>query len=72
VTPLPAGVLTGRGLPGTGCVQLRRLAEAVFATGYAAPVEVEVFNEEVWSWPGAKALDAALAGYRACLDGAAP
>jgi sugar phosphate isomerase/epimerase len=71
VTPLPAGVLTGRGLPGTGCVQLRRLADAVLATGYAAPVEVEVFNDEVWSWPGAKALDAALAGYRACLDGLA-
>jgi sugar phosphate isomerase/epimerase len=68
VTPLPAGVLTGRGLPGTGCVQLRRLADAVFAAGYTAPVEVEVFNDEVWSWPGHKALAAALDGYRSCLE----
>lgn len=68
VTPLPAGVLTGRGMPGTGCVQLRRLAEAVLSTGYAAPIEVEVFNDEVWSWPGPSALQAARAGYAACLQ----
>ncbi len=67
VTPLPAGVLTGRAMPGTGCVELRRMAGAVLATGYAAPIEVEVFNEEVWSWPGARALAAAQAGYAACL-----
>jgi sugar phosphate isomerase/epimerase len=63
ITPLPAGVLTGRGMPGTGCVQLRRLTRAVLAAGYTGPVEVEVFNDEVWSWPGAKALAAAAAGY---------
>ncbi|HKS98348.1 MAG TPA: sugar phosphate isomerase/epimerase family protein [Rugosimonospora sp.] len=67
VTPLPAGVLTGRGIPGTGCVELRRLAEAVLATGYADPVEVEVFNDEVWSWPGPRALAAARDGYAACM-----
>jgi len=64
VTPLPAGVLLGRGLPGTGCVELRRFREAVDAAGYAGPVEVEVFAEEVWARPGREVLAEALAGYR--------
>ncbi|MEU5947617.1 sugar phosphate isomerase/epimerase family protein [Micromonospora sp. NPDC047465] len=63
VTPLPAGVLLGRGLPGTGCVELRRFREAVDAAGYDGPVEVEVFAEEVWARPGREVLDEALAGY---------
>src|SRR5690606_22039678 len=41
VTPLPAGALLGRALPGAGCVQLRRFREAVDAAGYAGPIEVE-------------------------------
>ena len=44
VTPLPAGVLLGRALPGDGCIELRRLREAVDAAGYAGPIEVEVFS----------------------------
>ncbi|GAA3343676.1 sugar phosphate isomerase/epimerase [Amorphoplanes nipponensis] len=64
VTPLPAGVLLGRGLPGTGCVELRRFREAVDAAGYTGPIEVEVFAEEVWARPGADVLREALAGYR--------
>ena len=46
ITPLPEGVLLGRGLPGTGCVELRRFREAVDAAGYAGPVEVEVFHAD--------------------------
>jgi len=64
LTPLPAGVLVGRGLPGTGCVELRRFREAVDATGYAGPIEVEVFNEEVWARPGKEILHEAIAGVR--------
>ncbi len=64
VTPLPAGVLLGRGLPGTGCVELRRFREAVDAAGYRGPVEVEVFAEDVWSRPGCEVLDETLARYR--------
>ncbi|MGS2618840.1 sugar phosphate isomerase/epimerase family protein [Micromonospora sp. LZ34] len=63
VTPLPAGVLLGRGLPGAGCVQLRRFRAAVDAAGYTGPIEVEVFAEEVWSRPGRAVLDEAIAGY---------
>jgi len=64
ITPLPAGVLLGRGLPGTGCVELRRFREAVDAAGYTGPIEVEVFNAEVWARPGREILDEAIAGYR--------
>ena len=63
VTPLPAGVLLGRGLPGEGSVELRRFREAVDAAGYTGPVEVEVFHEEVWARPGAEVLAASIAGY---------
>jgi sugar phosphate isomerase/epimerase len=63
ITPLPEGVLLGRGLPGTGCVELRRFREAVDATGFTGPVEVEVFHAEVWARPGREVLDEALAGY---------
>ncbi|MFG1649568.1 sugar phosphate isomerase/epimerase family protein [Micromonospora sp. NPDC049275] len=63
VTPLPQGVLLGRALPGDGCIELRRLREAVDAAGYGGPIEVEVFSAEVWARPGAQVLDAAIAGY---------
>ncbi|MEW2445779.1 sugar phosphate isomerase/epimerase family protein [Micromonospora marina] len=63
VTPLPEGVLLGRALPGDGCIELRRLREAVDAAGYTGPVEVEVFSSEVWARPGREVLHASVAGY---------
>jgi sugar phosphate isomerase/epimerase len=62
-TPLPEGVLTGRALPGEGCVQLARLWRAVTAAGYTGPVEVEVFNAQLWQRPGAEILAATMAAY---------
>jgi sugar phosphate isomerase/epimerase len=67
ITPLPEGVLLGRGLPGTGCVDLRRFAAAVRDAGYRGWTEVEVFHEDVWSRPGAEVLAEAYAGYRAAV-----
>ncbi|WBB81026.1 sugar phosphate isomerase/epimerase [Micromonospora sp. WMMD882] len=63
VTPLPEGVLLGRGLPGEGCIDLRGLRAAVDAAGYAGPVEVEVFHADVWARPGREVLDASVRGY---------
>jgi sugar phosphate isomerase/epimerase len=65
ITPLPEGVLLGRGLPGTGCIDLRRFATAVQEAGYQGWIEVEVFHERVWARPGAEVLAEAFAGYRA-------
>lgn len=64
ITPLPEGVLLGRGLPGSGCVELRRFREAVDAAGYRGPVEVEVFHTDVWTRSGPDVLAEAIAGYR--------
>jgi sugar phosphate isomerase/epimerase len=63
ITPLPEGVLLGRGLPGEGCIELRRFREAVDAAGYAGPIEVEVFHADVWARPGREVLNASIAGY---------
>jgi sugar phosphate isomerase/epimerase len=62
-TPLPEGVLTGRGMLGDGCVELRRFREAVEATGYAGPIEVEIFNGTLWAMPGPDALDLTLSRF---------
>lgn len=69
VTPLPEGVLLGRGLPGEGCIELRRFREAVDAAGYAGPIEVEVFHAGVWDRPGPDILHASVAGYLAHVAG---
>jgi sugar phosphate isomerase/epimerase len=60
VTPLPEGVLTGRGMLGDGCVELRRFRAAVDAAGYTGPIEVEIFNAELWAMPGPDALSLCL------------
>ena len=45
--PLP-GILMGRSMMGDGVIALRELREAVDAAGYDGPIEVEIFNEEIW------------------------
>ncbi|MFH9421000.1 sugar phosphate isomerase/epimerase family protein [Streptomyces sp. NPDC017529] len=56
VTPLPAGVLLGRGQLGDGSIDLRWFRERVDAAGYEGPVEVEIFNPVLWERPGAQVL----------------
>ena len=38
----------GRAMMGDGVIELRKLREAVDATGYDGPIEVEIFNYEIW------------------------
>ncbi|GGO46969.1 xylose isomerase [Streptomyces daqingensis] len=56
VTPLPEGVLLGRGQLGDGAVDLRRFRALVDAAGYGGPIEVEIFNPGLWSRDGAEVL----------------
>jgi sugar phosphate isomerase/epimerase len=56
VTPLPEGVLLGRGQLGDGAVDLRRFRELVDATGYGGPIEVEIFNPCLWARDGVEVL----------------
>ncbi|MDH6224102.1 MULTISPECIES: sugar phosphate isomerase/epimerase family protein [Streptomyces] len=65
VTPLPAGVLLGRGQLGDGSVDLRRFRELVDAAGYDGPVEVEIFNEGLWARDGAEVLAEVVERYAA-------
>lgn len=67
-TPLPAGALTGRVMPGEGCVELARLRDAVDAAGYSGPIEVEIFNEEVWARPGTDVLRQTIESFRATMS----
>ncbi|WP_344566306.1 sugar phosphate isomerase/epimerase family protein [Streptomyces axinellae] len=56
VTPLPEGVLLGRGQLGDGCVDFRAFRELTDAAGYSGPVEVELFNPALWARDGADVL----------------
>ncbi|WP_405635247.1 sugar phosphate isomerase/epimerase [Streptomyces sp. NBC_01178] len=56
ITPLPAGVLLGRGQLGDGSVDFRAFRRAVEAAGFDGPIEVEIFNEALWARDGAEVL----------------
>jgi sugar phosphate isomerase/epimerase len=57
VTPLPAGVLHGRGQLGDGSIDFARWRSLVEAAGYAGPIEVELFNGELWAGDGVAVLE---------------
>ena len=54
-------------MPAAGCVEISRMHAAVEAAGYTGPIEVEIFNDEVWARPGVDVLREAMDGYRASL-----
>ncbi|KUH38675.1 MULTISPECIES: sugar phosphate isomerase/epimerase family protein [Streptomyces] len=62
-TPLPAGVMTGRGQLGEGVIDLRGWYERVAAAGYTGPVEVELFNDALWARDGVEVLEETVRGY---------
>lgn len=64
ITPLPEGVLLGRGQLGDGHVPLRTMRRAVDAAGYLGPVEVEIFNPALWLRNGVEVLDEVVSRYR--------
>lgn len=65
VTPLPEGVLTGRGQLGDGTVDLRWFRRCVDAAGYTGPIEVELFNDAQWARDGVTVLTETLERYGA-------
>ncbi|EWM17875.1 sugar phosphate isomerase/epimerase [Kutzneria sp. 744] len=64
ITPLPEGVLLGRGQLGDGHVPLREIREKVDATGHDGPVEVEIFNAAMRERNGAEVLAEVVQRYR--------
>ncbi|MCX5533423.1 sugar phosphate isomerase/epimerase [Streptomyces sp. NBC_00006] len=55
-TPLPEGVLNGRGQIGDGSVDMRYWRGLVEAQGYTGPIEVELFNDGLWARDGREVL----------------
>ncbi|OMI89164.1 sugar phosphate isomerase [Streptomyces sp. M1013] len=55
-TPLPEGVLNGRGQIGDGAIDMREWKGYVEAAGYTGPIEVELFNEGLWARDGREVL----------------
>jgi sugar phosphate isomerase/epimerase len=53
----PPDLLLGRGMMGDGLIDLRALRGAVEAAGYEGPIEVEIFNQEIWNTPGDEVLE---------------
>lgn len=56
ITPLPEGVLNGRGQIGDGSVDMREWRSYVEAAGYTGPIEVELFNDGLWARDGREVL----------------
>ncbi|SEQ36058.1 Sugar phosphate isomerase/epimerase [Streptomyces sp. yr375] len=55
-TPLPEGVLTGRGQIGDGAINMREWQTHVETAGYTGPIEVELFNDGLWARNGREVL----------------
>ncbi|GGM91879.1 xylose isomerase [Streptomyces fuscichromogenes] len=55
-TPLPEGVLNGRGQIGDGAIDMREWKGYVEAAGYTGPIEVELFNDGLWARDGREVL----------------
>ena len=56
ITPLPEGVLNGRGQIGDGAIDMREWQGYVEAAGYTGSIEVELFNEDLWARDGRELL----------------
>jgi len=56
LVPVPADNLLGRGLMGDGSIDFGPMTEAVIAAGYTGDIEVEIFNQQLWSAPIGKVL----------------
>ncbi|MFE0904616.1 sugar phosphate isomerase/epimerase family protein [Streptomyces rochei] len=55
-TPLPEGVLNGRGQIGDGAIDMQEWQGYVEAAGYTGAIEVELFNEGLWARDGREVL----------------
>lgn len=54
--PLKFGPNSSRGMMGDGMIPLRDIRAQVERAGYFGPIEIEIFNEDLWRQPCAEAL----------------
>ncbi|MEW2293598.1 sugar phosphate isomerase/epimerase family protein [Streptomyces sp. NPDC006743] len=62
-TPLPEGVLNGRGQIGDGAIDMREWKGYVEAAGYSGLIEVELFNDALWARDGREVLEETAARF---------
>ena len=58
-------LLMSRGMMGQGVIEIRRLRHAVDEAGYRGPIEVEIFNEEIWLTPVKEVVQTVRQSYMA-------
>lgn len=68
--PLPEGALLGRVHVGDGCADIAGIVRLAYAHGYEGPLEVELFNQEIWDAPGDETLQLLVERHRATFAGA--
>ena len=51
IVPTP-DLLMGRGMMGDGVIDIKSIRQAVEKSGYRGPIEVEIFNQDIWDRPG--------------------
>lgn len=66
--PIAADALLSRGYMGDGYIDFETITRWVAAAGYAGPVEVEIFNREIWDSPAGDVLATVKARYEALVE----
>lgn len=66
--PIAADALLSRGYMGDGYIDFETITRLVAATGYDGPVEVEIFNQEIWNLPAAEVLATVKARYESLVE----
>ncbi|MGP4061068.1 sugar phosphate isomerase/epimerase family protein [Halobacillus sp. H74] len=62
IVPVP-DMFKGRGMMGDGVIEINRIRQAVEASGYHGPIEVEIINQSIWDRPGDDVLREIKASY---------
>jgi sugar phosphate isomerase/epimerase len=55
--PIRFGINSSRGMMGDGMIPLRQIRNAVEEAGYLGPIEIEIFNEDLWRMPCEEVLE---------------
>lgn len=64
LVPMESDPLLSRGMMGDGVIDFDTIGQWVRAAGYRGDVEVEIFNQEVWSTDGDQVIETMKARYR--------
>ena len=65
--PIAADPLLSRGMMGDGVIDFPAITRMVAETGYDGPVEVEIFNADIWAAPADEVLSTMSERWRALV-----